>query len=90
MYLVLFFDQYNYEFNPSLHASRAEAEAAYRELLQRFDCKPCYGGPADECGEGPHVYRLEADGKSGEEIDLSHLYGPQAVFDAELSAKEEA
>ena len=74
MYLVLFLDQCNYEFNPSLHASRAEAEAAYKALLQRFDCKPCSGGPADDWGEGPHVYRLEADGKPGEEIDLSHLY----------------
>jgi hypothetical protein len=70
MYLVLFLDQRSYEFNPSLHASRAEAEAAYKALLQRFDCKPCCGGLADNCGEGPHVYRLEADGKLGEETDL--------------------
>jgi hypothetical protein len=73
MYLVLFLDQHNYEFNPSLHASRTEAEAAYKALLQRFDCKPCIGGLADDCGEGPHAYRIEADGELGEEIDLSHL-----------------
>jgi hypothetical protein len=70
MYLVLFLDQCNYEFNPSLHASRAEAEAAYKALLQRFDCKPCCGGLADDYGEGPHIYHLQADGKLGEEINL--------------------
>jgi hypothetical protein len=72
MYLVLFFDQCECQFNPSLHPSRAEAEAAYRNLLQRFDCKPCCGGLADDFGESPRVYRLEADGKPGEEIDLRH------------------
>jgi len=77
MYLTLFFDQCNYEFNVALHPSRAEAETAYKALLQRFDCKPCCGGLADECGEGPHAYRLEADGRPGEEIDLSHLHGPR-------------
>jgi hypothetical protein len=70
MYLVLFLDQNNYEFNPSLHTDRAEAEAVYKELVLRFDCKPCLGGFADSCGEGPHLYQIAADGKLGEEIYL--------------------
>jgi hypothetical protein len=73
MYLVLFLDQSNYEFNPSLHASRAEAEAAYKDLLRHFECKPCCGGLADDYGEGPHLYRIECDGEVGKEICLSDL-----------------
>jgi hypothetical protein len=70
VYLVLFLDADNNALNPSLHTNRADAEAAYKELVQRFDCKPCLGGLADDCGEAPHLYRIEADGKLGEEIYL--------------------
>jgi hypothetical protein len=83
MYLVLFFDQCNYEFNPSLHSSLPNAEAAYAALLRKFIIKPGETLPPkarwnaselfDDCGEGPHVYRIECGGKLGEEIFLSDL-----------------
>jgi hypothetical protein len=73
MYLVLFLDQHNYEFNPSLHASREEAEACYRALLQHFGCKLCLGELADNCGEAPHIYRIEVGGELGEEIYMGDL-----------------
>jgi hypothetical protein len=79
MYLTLFFDQCSYEFNVALHPSRTEAEVAYKALLRRFDCKPCSGGPADDYGEGPHIYRLEADGKLGEEIDMAEANHDEQV-----------
>src|SRR5262245_57111957 len=76
MYIVLFLDQSSYEFNVTLHPTRASAEAAYKALLRRFEVKPlpgCGGALADDCGEAPHVYQIAADGKLGEEIDLSGL-----------------
>ena len=81
MYVVLFLDQNNYEFIVSLHSSLPRAEAAYEALLRRFVVKPCetlppkasWGGLFDGCGESPHVYRIECDGKPGEEISLSDL-----------------
>ena len=76
MYLVLFLDQHqNYEFITSLHSSLPSAEAAYEALLLRFGVKPdeegC--GPCDSCGEAPHIYRIECDGKPAEEIFISDL-----------------
>jgi hypothetical protein len=48
MYLVLFLDQRNYEFVTSLHATRAEAEAAYEAMLRRFSVvKHPQDGPYD-------------------------------------------
>jgi hypothetical protein len=82
MYVVLFLDQnLNYEFIVSLHSSLPRAEAAYEALLRRFVVKPCetlppkasWGELFDDCGESPHVYRIECDGKPGEEISLSDL-----------------
>jgi hypothetical protein len=71
MYLVLFFDQCAYEFNPSLHPSRAEDERAYRALLREFKVKPLSeGGLCDDYGEAPHVYKIACDGKVGEEINF--------------------
>ena len=76
MYVVLFLDQTNYEFIVSLHSSLPRAEAAYEALLRRFVVKPgetlppkaSWSGLFDDCGESPHVYRIEYDGKPGEEI----------------------
>ena len=62
MYLVLFLDQRNYEFITSLHSSLPSAKSAYRALLLRFGVKP------GESEEEPHIYRIECDGKPGEEI----------------------
>jgi hypothetical protein len=90
MYLVLFLDANNYEFNVSLHSSLAAAVAAYEALLQRFILKPGETLPpkaiwgelswekyhdnfVDDCGENPHVYQIQCDGKLGEEIHLSDL-----------------
>jgi hypothetical protein len=70
MYVTLFFDQHNYEFNISLHSSRARAEAQYKTLLRHFWVKPNVG---DDCGEAPHLYQIECDGELGEEIHLSDL-----------------
>jgi hypothetical protein len=36
MYLVLFFDQANYQFITSLHSTRAAAEAAYEAFLRHY------------------------------------------------------
>ena len=72
MYLVLFFDQHNYEFNPSLHSSLPKAKAAYEALLLHFDVKLGEGGwLGDDCGEAPHIYRIECDGNPAEKIDVS-------------------
>ena len=68
MYLVLFFDQHNYEFNPSLHSSLPKAKAAYEALVLRFGVDPLVG---DYCGNEPHVYRIECDGNPGKGIDVS-------------------
>jgi hypothetical protein len=70
LYLVVFLNAQSCEFYPSLYASRAAAEAAYEDLLRRFDVKPCYGGLADDWGEAPHLYRIAAKGRVGEEIHL--------------------
>lgn len=80
MYLVHFFDQNNYEFIMSLHSTRAAAEAAFEALLRRFVIKdgetlpenwrePCE--LCDECGESPHMYLIECDGKSAELISIN-------------------
>jgi len=81
MYLVLFLDQHNYEFNVSLHSSLAAAEAAFEALMRRFVIAPgetlppkaTWVGLCDRCGENPHLYRIECDGELGEEIHLSDL-----------------
>jgi hypothetical protein len=83
MYLVLFLDQWNgnYEFHVSLHSSLPRAEAAYDAFVRRFCLKPgetlppktSWGKLFDRCGENPHVYRIECDGKPGEEISISDL-----------------
>lgn len=90
MYLVLFLDQHNYEFNVSLYPNLAAAVAAYEALLRRFVLKPGATLPpkaiwgelgwekhhdnfVDDCGENPHVYRIQCDGELGEEIHLSDL-----------------
>jgi hypothetical protein len=73
MYLVLFLDtqEGNYEFNVSLHSSLPKAEAACEALLLHFDVNPEDG--CDRCGENPHIYRIECDGKPAEEIFISDL-----------------
>jgi hypothetical protein len=72
MYLALFLDQSNYEFNVSLHSSLAGAKAAYADMVRHFGVKQqdeyCF---CDDAGEAPHIYRIECDGESGEEIFLS-------------------
>ena len=74
MYLVLFLDQQdNYEFIISLHSSLPEAEAAYKAFVLRFGVKLHEFGVMDRCGEAPHIYRIECDGKPGEEISISDL-----------------
>jgi hypothetical protein len=83
MYLVLFFDQANYDFNVSLHSSLPKAEAEYEVLLREFVIKPGEPLPPktswnatelfDDLGESPHIYRIECDGDLVEEIDLSNL-----------------
>lgn len=78
MYLTLFLDQHNYEFNVSLHSSLAAAEAAFEALMRKFVIAPgetlpprtAWGGLCDDCGENPHLYRIECDGELGEEIFL--------------------
>ena len=82
MYLVLFLDQHNYEFNVSLHSSLPSAEAAYKALLLRFGVRPCdLDGRLptgegwmlmDYVGEAPHIYRIECD-EPAEEISVSDL-----------------
>jgi hypothetical protein len=81
MYLVLFLDQSNYEFNVSLHSSLTAAEAAFEALMRRFVIKPgetlppkaTWVGLCDNYGENPHLYRIQCDGEPGEEIRLSDL-----------------
>ena len=73
MYLVLFLDQDNYEFNSSLHANLAVAKTAYEDLARRFDVKHHEWGFCDDAGEAPHIYRIECDGNPGKEIHPSDL-----------------
>jgi hypothetical protein len=81
MYLVLFLDQQdNYEFITSLHSSLPSAEAAFKALLLRFGVNP--EDRCDRCGEEPHIYRIECDGKPAEEIFVSDL---AAAFSATLT-----
>ncbi len=74
MYLTLFFDVANYEFNVSLHSSLAAAEADYVDMLRYFDVKRDDDGMlCDDHGEAPHVYRIECDGGVGEKIPMPDL-----------------
>jgi hypothetical protein len=79
MYLTLFLDQHRYAFNVALHSSREAAEAAFVDLLRKFVIAPgetlppkaTWVGLCDDCGENPHLFRIECDGSLGEEIHLS-------------------
>jgi hypothetical protein len=85
MFVALYLDQDNYEFNISLHATRDAAEAALAGLLTTFDIRNTTSGELgpglpprerwgelfDASGEGLHLYRIECDGKLAEEIPLS-------------------
>jgi hypothetical protein len=78
MFLVIFLDANRYEFNVSLHATLAAAEAAYEALLQEFvledgeDLPPKeeWHAACDDCGEGVHIFQVELDGGPAEEIFL--------------------
>jgi hypothetical protein len=79
MFLVICLDANRYEFVTSLHSSREAAEAAFVSLLRKFVIAPgetlsptksSWGGLCDDCGESPHLYRIECDGELGEEIFL--------------------
>jgi hypothetical protein len=71
MYLVLFLDQHNYEFITTLHSTREAAEAAYEALMKRFNVD--VETMSDKHGEGPHIYKIECDGKPAEEIGSEDL-----------------
>ena len=100
MYLVLFLNQRNYEFITSLHSSLPSAEAAYKALLLRFGIKQLEGGGlCDHWGQEPHIYRIECDGKPGEEISVSDIkleamlglrQGSLMLNDADATAYEES
>jgi hypothetical protein len=87
MFLVIFLDQDNYEFNVSLHPSLGAAEAAFEALMREFVIAPSetlppkatWGGLCDDCGETPHLYKIECDGKPAEEIRLSSNSEDQAA-----------
>jgi hypothetical protein len=80
MYLVLFFDQANYQFITSLHSTRAAAETAYEAFLRRYVIedgetlppKASWGELFDRYGETPHLYTIMCDGKPAAEISLSN------------------
>ena len=63
MYLVLFLDANNYEFNMSLHSSLAADETALEVLMRRFVLKPdetlppkaTWFGLCDDCRESVHL-----------------------------------
>jgi hypothetical protein len=79
MYLVLFFDQNNYRFITSLHSTLPAAEAAFEDLLRHFVVvngeplppKARWRELCDDCGENPHIYKIECDAEPAEEISLS-------------------
>ena len=72
MYLTLFLDQHNYAFNVSLHSSLKAAEAAFEALMRKFVIAPGenlpprakWVGLCDDCGENPHLFRIECDGST--------------------------
>ena len=80
MYLVLFFDQHNYEFITSLHSTLSAAEAAFEALLRRLVVdagenlppKESWDDLFDGCGESLHLYRIECDGEPAEKISLGN------------------
>jgi hypothetical protein len=76
MYLVIFLDMSEWKFNPSLHSTREAAEIEFKELVQRFEVKDQNGDGlciCDDHGEAPHLYRIQPDGKLGEEIFLNYV-----------------
>ena len=52
MFLVIFLDQDNYEFNVSLHPSLGAAEAAFEALMREFVIAPAEPYPPKRLGAG--------------------------------------
>ena len=81
MFLTLFFDQHEYDFNVSLHSTRAAAEAAFEKLLREFVVPEGTPMPAreswpdlfnEETGKPPQIYEIAVDG--GPPTDIKHLF----------------
>jgi hypothetical protein len=78
MFLVHYFDQAGYEFHMSLHSTRAAAEAAYEQLLQRYvfdegqplPPKSEWFALHDDQGEGVQLYRVVCDGEPAEQVHI--------------------
>ena len=79
MFLTLFFDTHEYDFNVSLHSTRAAAEASFEKLLRDYivpegtPMPPKESWPDlfdEDTGEAPHIYEITADGGPPRDIGL--------------------